>query len=545
MSNIFDNTTTTTSPIGQQKQQQQQQQQSDISFTINSIKYTIAELSPWLSGLLDENNGEVILTAETTRGGKSLGEALSAVEKQLNISINVLRERHNSENQQQEQQQQQPSFIVDFLIRRRYDSGDFIEVRVAIVGNVDSGKSTLLAVLTHDLLDNGRGEARIKIFKHKHEHETGRTSSIGDDVLGFDASGRTVNNNNNNNKSLGIEKICSLSSKVVSFCDLAGHEKYFKTTVFGMTGYYPDFCMLMIGANMGLVGMTKEHLGLALALSVPVFIVVTKIDICPPNVQQENMRILQKILKSPGCRKMPYFVETASDVVTCALNFSSERLCPIFLVSNVTGKNIDLLRSFLNLLNSSFEACVHEPAEFELHAINSVPGVGTVLSGTCFKGTIRVNDTVLLGPDPIGRFKPITIKSMHRKRVAVSECKSGQTVSFAVKRLKRSDLRKGMFLLSESLSPVASWCFEAEILVLHHPTTIQKNYQAVVHCGSIRQSARIIDMYSLEQIRTGERCTVKLAFLLYPEYLSVGAKIVFREGRTKAVGEITKINQEK
>lgn len=189
--------------------------------------------------------------------------------------------------------------------------------------------------------------------------------------MGFDAKGQVISNTNSK---LGIEKICSLSSKIISFCDLAGHEKYFKTTVFGMTGYYPDFCMLMIGANMGLVGMTKEHLGLALALGVPVFVVVTKIDICPDNVCHENLKILQKILKSPGCRKIPYIVETANDVITCALNFSSERLCPIFLVSNVTGKNIDLLKSFLNLLNSNFEDCSKEPAEFEVHALNSVPG---------------------------------------------------------------------------------------------------------------------------------------------------------------------------
>lgn len=36
----------------------------------------------------------------------------------------------------------------------------------------------------------------------------------------------------------------------------------------------PDFGMLIIGANHGLVGMSKEHLGLSLALSVPVFVVV-------------------------------------------------------------------------------------------------------------------------------------------------------------------------------------------------------------------------------------------------------------------------------
>ena len=48
----------------------------------------------------------------------------------------------------------------------------------------------------------------------------------------------------------------------------------------------PFLGMLMVGANAGIVGMTKEHLGLALALSVPVFVVVTKIDMCPPNVLQ-------------------------------------------------------------------------------------------------------------------------------------------------------------------------------------------------------------------------------------------------------------------
>ena len=52
--------------------------------------------------------------------------------------------------------------------------------------------------------------------------------------------------------------------------------------------------MLMVGANAGIVGMTKEHLGLALALSVPVFVVVTKIDMCPPNVLQVHTITLIK-----------------------------------------------------------------------------------------------------------------------------------------------------------------------------------------------------------------------------------------------------------
>ena len=66
-------------------------------------------------------------------------------------------------------------------------------LRVAVVGNVDAGKSTLLGVLTHGELDNGRGTARQRLFRHKHEMETGRTSSVGNDILGFDSEGRVVN----------------------------------------------------------------------------------------------------------------------------------------------------------------------------------------------------------------------------------------------------------------------------------------------------------------------------------------------------------------
>ncbi len=49
-------------------------------------------------------------------------------------------------------------------------------------------------------------------------------------------------------------------TQVITFIDLAGHEKYLKTTVFGLTGHAPQFAMLMVGANMGVIGMTRGTL---------------------------------------------------------------------------------------------------------------------------------------------------------------------------------------------------------------------------------------------------------------------------------------------
>lgn len=68
--------------------------------------------------------------------------------------------------------------VIDALVRRQ-GTANPMEVRVAIIGNVDSGKSTMVGVLTRSMLDDGRGLARSKVFKHNHEEATGRTSSIG------------------------------------------------------------------------------------------------------------------------------------------------------------------------------------------------------------------------------------------------------------------------------------------------------------------------------------------------------------------------------
>ncbi|CAF4199130.1 unnamed protein product [Rotaria socialis] len=280
--------------------------------------------------------------------------------------------------------------------------------------------------------------------------------------------------------------------------------------------------------------------GLALALGVPVFVIVTKIDMAPPNVLQETMRLLQRILKSSGVRKIPLLIQNNDDVITCATNFTSERLCPIFQVSNVTGENLDLLKKFLNLLTTRMEACIDEPAEFQIDDLYAVPGVGTVVSGTTLKGTIKLGDNLQLGPDPLGQFRTVQIRSIHRKRMPVKECKGGQTSSFALRKIRKSELRKGMVLLSPAIPPVAYWEFEADLLILHHPTTISTKYQAMVHCGSIRQTATIITM-SVEHLRTGDRANVRFRFIKSPEYLRVGMKLVFREGRTKAIGSISKL----
>lgn len=58
----------------------------------------------------------------------------------------------------------------------------------------------------------------------------------------------------NYSESRTLEEIIENSTKLITLIDLCGHQKYIKTTIFGLTGYSPDFAMLVVSAVTG-VGM--------------------------------------------------------------------------------------------------------------------------------------------------------------------------------------------------------------------------------------------------------------------------------------------------
>ena len=82
---------------------------------------------------------------------------------------------------------------LEVLVRKVPDDRHFIDLRLAVLGHADAGKSTLLGVLTNGELDNGAGRARLNLFRHLHEIQTGRTSCISHEILGFDDAGRVLN----------------------------------------------------------------------------------------------------------------------------------------------------------------------------------------------------------------------------------------------------------------------------------------------------------------------------------------------------------------
>jgi len=436
-----------------------------------------AKLVEVVGGRIEEGHGETVFEV----GFENNGESMSLTKEEWDTAMSRLNEaaaKHRAECQilltknvggdAEAETVTVPEKGKDcsgkILIRQNPETvEDVIETRIAVVGNVDAGKSTLLGVLVKGGLDDGRGKARVNLFRHKHEIESGRTSSVGMEIMGFDAAGKVIASDVPGRK-LSWEEIGKRSAKVISFTDLAGHERYLRTTVFGLLSSSPNYCLLMVAANNGLIGMSKEHLGIALALNVPVMVIITKIDICPPQILEQTITQITRILKSPGARKIPIFIKNREECINTATQFVSQRICPIFQVSNVTGENLDLVRTFLNILPHHGHYDADAPFEFHVNDTFSVPFVGTVVSGIVKSGVIHAGDTVLIGPDSLGQFTTTTIRSIERKRIPVPATSAGQSASFALKRVRRKDVRKGMVVLPkiEGVAPKVYREFVAE-----------------------------------------------------------------------------------
>ena len=60
---------------------------------------------------------------------------------------------------------------------------------------------------------------------------------------------------------------------------------------------------------------------------------------------------------------------------------------------------------------------------------------------------------------------------------------------------------------SRTPSPTANashWEFEAELLVLNHPSKVRVNYEPVVHVGCVKQSAKIISIRKINDVGSGD-----------------------------------------
>jgi elongation factor 1-alpha len=398
------------------------------------------------------------------------------------------------------------------------------EISITILGNANSGKSSLVGILTNpvvgeyidkngneaplpnDVLDNGNGKSRSNILQFHHEKTTGRTSSV----------------------SYNYMKLAG-GYKIISFVDLAGHESYLKTTIRGVTSSYPDYGFVCI--EKSITGITKEHLQLLHVLDIPFGIIMTKIDMIPTDKLKSNIQILFKMMKKIG--KKPYLIKHPTDTAVC----QNANICPILLLSNKTGFGFHNLLSIIDYIIPNDEKPI--PKGFIIDNIYTVQGFGLVVAGIA---GIEINkgDDLLLGPmcDDKSSFLKVRVKTLHDDyRNFVDKLEVGKRGCLCI-RLDpkyRRNLHSGIVLVKSQDDISLHKEIKVILSIFHHSTTIKPGYTAYLNSGPIKETVKFKEVEK-EVVRSGDRIICTLEFTKNSYCIIPNSRFVLREGRTRGYG---------
>jgi len=401
-------------------------------------------------------------------------------------------------------------------------------VVVGTAGHVDHGKSTLVGSLVTGDRDDGQGGTRSFLDVQPHEVERGLSADLSYAVYGFDDDGpvRMDNPHRKTDRAAVVQE----ADRLVSFVDTVGHEPWLHTTIRGLVGQKLDYGLLAVAADDGPTKTTREHLGILLATELPTLVAITKTDIVSEERVAEVESEVEAMLREVGETPLPvdrHGVDAAIEEIGTVV--------PILRTSPVTGAGIDDLDTLFEALPKR-DNDADAPFRMYIDRSYAVTGVGAVASGTVNAGTVEAGDELLLGPMPDGSFREVTVRSIEMHYHRVDKAKAGRIVGIALKGVEEAEIERGMALVPRDSQPNPVREFEAEVVVLNHPTRIGDGYEPVVHLETLSEAAQFFPEDGRLLPRDTGRTTVRFKFR--PYLIEEGQRFVFREGQSKGVGTV-------
>ena len=407
-------------------------------------------------------------------------------------------------------------------------NSDDEHVVVGTAGHVDHGKSTLVGTLVTGDLDNGQGDTRSFLDVQPHEVERGLSADLSYAVYGFDEEGPV--RMDNPDRKTDRAGVVQEANRLVSFVDTVGHEPWLHTTIRGLVGQKLDYGLLAVAADDGPTETTREHLGILLATELPTLVAITKTDMVTDDRVEAVEDEVEAMLREVGETPLPvdrHGIRAAVEEVGTTV--------PILRTSAVSGQGIDHLDTLFEALPKR-DSDAAAPFRMYVDRSYSVTGVGAVASGTVNAGTVETGDELLLGPMPDGSFRDVEVRSIEMHYHRVDKARAGRIVGIALKGVDEEEIERGMALVPRESDPEPVREFEAEVVVLNHPTRIGNGYEPVVHLETMSEAA----VFTPEggRLLPGDTGRTTVRFKFRPYLVEEGQRFVFREGRSKGVGTV-------
>lgn len=288
---------------------------------------------------------------------------------------------------------------------------------------------------------------------------------------------------------------------VTGFVDVPGHERFVHTMLAGAGGI--DFALLVVAADDGVMPQTREHLAILDLLGI-----------------RRGLVALSKADLADAAR-----LEAVTAEIRALLAGTALEGAPVLPVSTRSGAGLPGLRAALE----AAEAATAQPPEaggFRLSVDRSftLPGAGTVVTGTVLSGAVAVGDTVVVSP----RGLPARIRSIHAQNRPAQRGLTGQrcALNLAGEGISKEAVARGDMVLAPALHAPTDR-IDARFRVLGgEPKPLGTWFPARLHHASAEVGARLVPLE--DSLRPGESGLVQLV-LDRPIAAAAGDRFILRD----------------
>jgi elongation factor 1-alpha len=412
---------------------------------------------------------------------------------------------------------------------------------LAVIGHVDHGKSTLVGRLLYET----ENVPEHVIEQHKEEAEEKGKG-------GFEFAYVMDNLAEERERGVTIDiahQEFDTDEYYFTIVDCPGHRDFVKNMITGAS--QADNAVLVVAADDGVQPQTQEHVFLARTLGIgEMIIAVNKMDL----VDYEESRYEETKEEVEGLLKQVRFdTDSVKYIPVSAFegdNIASES-------ENTPWYDGEILLEALNSLPEA-EPPTDAPLRLPIQDVYTISGIGTVPVGRVETGVLNTGDNVSFQPSDVGG--EVKTVEMHHEEVPKAE--PGDNVGFNVRGIGKDDIRRGDVCGPADDPPTVAETFQAQIVVMQHPSVITAGYTPVFHAHTAQVACTIesidkkIDPASGETaeenpdfIQSGDAAVVTvrpqkpLSIEPSGEIPELGSFAIRDMGQTIAAGKVLSVNE--
>lgn len=321
---------------------------------------------------------------------------------------------------------------------------------IGVAGHVDHGKTTLVKTLTG-------------IDTDRKAEEKARGLSI----------------------ESGVAELTLPGGQSVALIDVPGHTDFLKNTIRGLNSV--DLAVLVVAADDGVMPQTREHMEiLNFFKAASGVVVLTKTDLVDAETIEIAELEVNELLRGTFLDNRPVF------------QFTHRR----------PELSMDIIKGLEGVLAHLPVKKAAAPFRLWIDQVRSVPGHGTVVSGTVASGKISCNDEIELLPAGTRT----RARSLESHASAVDHAVAGQRVGINLHRVPVADVQRGMCLAApETVAP--TYLLNADLRVLPGTKKGLKNRQRVkIYLGTSVINAMIV-LLTGERLEPGDSGLVQIRLM--------------------------------